>query len=109
MELDDYGPTIEDEIRGNDELSPAEKKLLIQKSRIEFYRNALIFVLLVLLLGAIGVIIRGWLLAVIDGAIFWGTVIAYTLLEDKKNSIEIALAEESQNRQKVRSRNKKRR
>jgi len=109
MDCDDYGPTIEDEIRWNDELSPVEKTLLIQKSKIEFYRDALTLVLLFLLLGAIGTIVKGWLLAIIDGAIFWGTAIAYTLLEDKKNSIEIALAEESQNRQKTESRNKKRR
>jgi hypothetical protein len=109
MDWDDYGPTIEDEIRGNDELSPAEKKLRIQESKVEFYRAALIFVLLVLLLGVIGAVVRGWLLAVIDGAIFWGTAIVYTLLENKKNSIEIALAEESQKRHKIKSRNKKRR
>ncbi len=108
MDWDDYGPTIEDEIRSNPELNPAEKKLLIQKSKIEFYRTALILVLLFLLLGAIGVIVRGWLLAVIDGAIFWGTAITYTLLEDKKNSVEAALAQESQNRQEIESRNKKR-
>jgi hypothetical protein len=105
MDWDDYGPTIEEEIRWNDELSPAEKKLLIQKSKIEFYRTALILVLLFLLLGAIGVIVRGWLLAVIDGAIFCGTAIAYTLLEDKKNCVEAALAEEFQNRKKIESRN----
>jgi len=109
MEWDDYGPTIEDEIRGNDELSPAEKKLLIEKSKNKHHRDLLTMVLLVLLLGAIGVIVRGWPLAIIDGAILWGTVIAYTLLEDKKNSIEIALADESQNQQKAKSRNKKRR
>ena len=158
MDWDDYGPTIEDEIRWNDELNPVEKKLLIQESRIEFYRAALILALLFLLLGAIGVIVRGWLLAVIDGAIFWGTAIAYALLEDKKKRasmlipvllflllgaigiisrgwplvvtdgaivcgtaiayklledkkkrVEAALAEESRNRQKIESRNKKRR
>jgi len=91
---DDYGPTVEDEIRANDELTPRQKELLIQKSRIESYRNGLIIVLLVLLLGAIGVIVKGWLGAVIDGVIFWGTAIAYTKLEDKKNSVEIAIAEE---------------
>ena len=109
MDWDDLAnePTIEEEISWNTELSPAEKKLLIQKSKIEFYRTALILVLLFLLLGAIGVIVRGWLLAVIDGAIFWGTAIAYMLLEDKKNSVEIALAEEFQNRQKIESRSKR--
>ena len=101
MDLDDYGPTVEDEIRWNDELSPAEKKLLIQKSNIEFYRAMLIMVLLFLLLGAMAAIVRGWLLAVIDGAIFWGTVIVYTLLEEKKKSVEAGLAGESQNRQKI--------
>ena len=109
MEWDGYGPTIEDEIRVNDNLSPTEKKLLIEKSKNKFYRDALTMVLLILLLGAIGVIARGWLLAIIDGAILWGTVIAYTLLENKKNSIEIALAEESQNQRNAKSRNKRRR
>jgi len=107
MDWDDSGPTIEDEIRWNNDLTPAEKKLLIQQSRIEFYRAMLILVLLVLLLGAIGVIASGWLLAIIDGTIFWGTVIAYTLLEDKRKHIEAALAEEFRDRQETEPGNKK--
>jgi len=107
MDPDDFGPTIEDEIRSNDELNPVEKKLLIQRSRIEFYHALLILVLCSLLMGAMGAIVKGWLLAVIDGTIFLGTAITYTLLEDKKNHIELSLAEESQNREKIESGNKK--
>jgi hypothetical protein len=108
MDWDDYGPTIEDQIRSDDELSPTQKKLLIQKSKIESYRAGLTFVLLILLLAAIGVIVRGWISAVIDVAIFWGFAITHTVLEDKKSKVEAALAEEYENQKKSKSRGKKR-
>jgi len=108
MDWDDSGSTTEQTILWNDELSDTEKKLLIQKSRIEGYRNGLIFVLLILLLAAIGVIVKGWLAAVIDGVLFWATAITYTVLEDKKRSVETALAEEYENQRKSKSRSKKR-
>jgi len=108
MDSDDFGPTIEDQIRWNNELSDAEKKLLIQQSKIDLYRGILILVLCLLLMVAIGFIVRGWILAIIDGTILWGTAITYTLLEDKKKHIELALAEESLSRQKIESGNKER-
>ena len=70
LDWDDCGPTIEDEIRLNNELSPTGKKLLIQKSRVESYHRVLKFTLLILLLGAIGIIVRGRLAVVIDAASF---------------------------------------
>jgi|GEM_PF-2179306 len=104
----DYEPTIEDEINSNEDLNSVEKKLLIQQANIEFYRAVLILVLCALLMGVLAVILKGWLLAVIDGAIFCGTGVTYTLLEDKRNHIALALAEESQKTQEIELENKKR-
>jgi hypothetical protein len=107
MDWDDYGPTVEDEIRWNNELSPTQKTLLIQQARLDFYSAALIMVLCFLLMGALAILIRGWLLAIIDGAIFWGTGITYTLLKNKKNSIALALSEEHRIQQEIKSRSKR--
>jgi len=100
MEFDEtvYERTIEDEIRSSDELSPAEKNLLIQESRIHFYQALLIFVPLLLLIGVIGVLLRGWLLAIVDLSLFWGTAIAYTLLQDWEERVKAELAEEFRKR-----------
>jgi hypothetical protein len=107
--MDDWlnGSTIEDEIRFNDELSPTQKKLLIQQANLEFYSAALLMVLCFLAMGAFAILLKGWLVAIVDGAIFWGTAIAYTVLKDKKNSIALALSEEHRIQQETNSTIKK--
>ena len=61
----------------------AEEKLLIEQSRVRFYQDLLVFVPLLLLLGAIGVLLKdGWLLTIIDGLLFWGIVLTFTALRN---------------------------
>ena len=94
MYWDDRGPTIDEIIKGDDALNSIEKRLLLQKSRIDLYRSLLVMVLCLLLMGSVGVFIKGWTLALVDGVIFWSTAISYTVLEDKKTRIDNELAEE---------------
>jgi hypothetical protein len=108
MDWDDNGPTEEQTILWNNELSPTEKKLLIQKSRIEGYHTGLILVLLVLLMGAVGALVRGWLATGIDVVIFWSFAITYTVLEDKKKKVESALAEEYEEQRKAKAQSRRR-
>lgn len=109
MDWDDSAPTLEDQIRSNENLSPTQKTLLIQKSNIDFYRAALLLVPLLILIAFIADMVKGWIGDLIGCAIFGGGFIAYRSLEDKKRRVEIALAEESENQEKIQSQNKKRR
>jgi hypothetical protein len=111
MECDD-GPTIEDEIRWNDELSSTQKKLLLKQEKLNSFRSIFGGVLYLFFAGVVGMLFKGWLRPMVMFALIWAGVIGYTLLTNEEQCIKVALAEEhikQQEMKKVSSRNKTRR
>lgn len=111
MDWDD-GPTIEDEIRWNDELSPAQKKLLLKQEKLNFFRMVFGAVTYLFFTGFVGMLFKGWLRPMVMFALIWAGVIGYTLLEEEEQRIKAALGEEyikQQEMKRVSGRNKKRR
>jgi hypothetical protein len=94
MDWNDYGPTIEDSTILNDELSKAEKRLLIRRSNIEFYRAALPLVLTFIIVGIIAALLKGWLALVVGGGFFLTVTVIYTWIESEHNRVSIALQDE---------------
>jgi hypothetical protein len=116
MEDWDDGPTIEDEIRWNDELSPTQKKLLLKQEKLNSFRvfsGMALYLFFACTVGAfVGMLFKSWLCPLVGGALIWAGVIGYTLLKDEEQRIKIALEEEhikQQEMKKVSSRNKTRR
>ena len=111
MDWDD-GPTIEDEIKWNDELSPAQKKLLLKQEKLNFFRLVFGGVLYLFFVGGVGMLFKGWLRPMVMFALIWAGAIGYTMLKDEEQRIKAALEEEhimQQEMKKVSSINKTRR
>jgi hypothetical protein len=109
MEDWDDGPTIEDEIRWNDELSPARKKLLLKQVKLNSFRLVFGAVLYLLFACFVGMLFKGWLRPMVSFALIWAGAIGFTLLKDEDQRIRAALEEEHRRQQemkKVSSRNK---
>ncbi len=112
MEDWDDGPTIEDEIRWNDELSPTQKKLLLKQEKLNSFRMIVGALLYLIFASVVGMLFKGWLREMVPVALIWAGAIGYTLLEEKEQRIKAALEEEHRKQQemkKVSSRNKTRR
>lgn len=102
MDWDD-GPTIEDEIRWNDELSPAQKKLLLQQVKLDSFRLIFGAVLYLFFAGFVGMLFKGWLRPMVMFALIWAGVIGYTFLKEKEQRIKLALEEEHRKQQELRT------
>jgi len=102
MDSDD-GPTIEQEIKWNNELSPAQKKLLLQQVKLDSFRLIFGAVLYLFFAGFVGMLFKGWLRPMVMFALIWAGVIGYTLLEGKEQRIRAALDDENRNQQEIKS------
>jgi hypothetical protein len=100
MDWDD-GPTIEEEIKWNDELSPAQKKLLLKQEKLNFFRLVSGGLLYLFFAVFVGMLFKGWLRPVVMFALIWAGVIGYTLLEEKEQRLKAALEEEYRRQQEV--------
>ena len=97
----DAEPTIEDEIKYNDELSPTQKKLLLKQEKIKSFRLISGAVLDLVFVGVVAMLFKGWLRPMVMFVLIWAGIIGYTLLEEKEQRIQAALEEEYRNQQEL--------
>ena len=98
----DAEPTIEDEIKWNNELSPAQKELLLKQVKLNSFRMVFGGVLYLFFAGVVGMLFKGWLRPMVMFALIWAGIIGYTLLKDKEQRIKAALEEEHRKREELR-------
>jgi hypothetical protein len=92
----------------NNELSPAQKKLLLNQSRLESYRVVFGMVLLFLLAGLIGVACGGWVRIVAEVVVVGGSIVTYTLLEEGEKRLQAELEDEQEKQREAKRQARKR-
>ena len=100
MDWDD-GPTIEDLIQDNDELSSEQKKLFLQQEKLDSFRMIFGAALYLLFAGFVGMLFKGWLRPIVMFAVTWAGVIGHTFLEQKEQGIKAALEVEYRKQQEI--------
>jgi hypothetical protein len=90
------GPTIEDDIRANADLSSVQKELLIKRSKIKVYRQILGAILVLLVAGLLSVFFKGWVQLAVFTVVVFGSLFTHMILEDAEKRIESELADEEE-------------